>query len=117
MVGSNTLLATVPGTALTIPFAAATNNLQNGAPDGLAILDVASSTVIDALSYEGSITMATLMGVAQPQNLVEGTATGVMDDNANVVSLIRNPDGSDTDDASVDWSLTSTPTPGAANMP
>ena len=117
VVGSNTLLATVPGTAITIPFAAATNNLQNGAPDGLAILDVASSTVIDALSYEGSITMATLMGVAQPQNLVEGTATGVMDDNANVVSLIRNPDGSDTDDASVDWSLTSTPTPGAANMP
>ena len=117
VVGSNTLLATVPGTALTIPFAAATNNIQNGAPDGVAILDVPSSTVIDALSYEGSITTAMIMGVAQPQSLVEGTATSVEDDNTNMVSLIRDPNGQDTDDASMDWALSSLPTPGAINAP
>ena len=31
---------------------------QNGAPDGLAIVDTASGGLIDALSYEGAITSA-----------------------------------------------------------
>jgi len=117
VVGSSTLLATVPGTALTLTFGAATNNVQNGGPDGLAIIDTTTSTVLDALSYEGSITAAMINGFAQTTNLVEGTATSVMDDNANVASLIRDPNGQDTDDASMDWALTSTPTPGAVNQP
>ena len=39
-----------PG-ALSVLFPGATNQVQNGAPDGLALIDVASSTVVDALSY------------------------------------------------------------------
>jgi len=88
--------------------------LQNGAPDGLALLQ--GTTLLDALSYEGSITAATIAG--QTYNLVEGTVlpTAVEDSNTVAGSLIRNPDGKDTNDAAADWGFTTTITRGAANV-
>jgi hypothetical protein len=88
--------------------------LQNGAPDGLALLD--GTTLRDALSYEGGITAATIGG--QTYNLVEGTVlpTSVEDPNTVARSLIRNPNGRDTDDAASDWAFTTTITRGAANV-
>jgi large repetitive protein len=88
--------------------------LQNGAPDGLALLDGAS--LVDALSYEGGISAATIGG--QAYNLVEGTALPVAVEDSNTVagSLIRNPDGKDTNDAAADWAFTTTITRGAANV-
>jgi Lamin Tail Domain len=88
--------------------------LQNGAPDGLALLD--GTTLLDALSYEGAITAATIGG--QTYNLVEGTVlpTSVEDSNTVAGSLIRNPDGRDTNDAAADWAFTTTVTRGAANV-
>jgi hypothetical protein len=87
--------------------------LQNGAPDGLALLD--GTTLLDALSYEGAITAATIG--AQTHNLVEGTVlpAAVEDSNTVAGSLIRNPDGKDTNDAAADWAFTTTVTRGAAN--
>src|SRR6185312_8986966 len=79
-----------PG-ALTVLFPGATNQVQNGAPDGLALIDVATSTVIDALSYEGAITAAHLDGFAGPVTLVEGTPTAVADSNADEGSMDREP--------------------------
>ncbi|MEQ8564027.1 MAG: lamin tail domain-containing protein [Deltaproteobacteria bacterium] len=105
----------VPGGVTLIEFTGATNNIQNGAPDAVALIDTASNTLIDALSYEGSITAASINGFAAPVSLVEGTATAVADSNSVDGSLVRVPDGADTDDASVDWSLATTPSPGAAN--
>jgi hypothetical protein len=88
--------------------------LQNGAPDGLALLE--GATLLDALSYEGAITAATIGG--QNYNLVEGTVlpTSVEDSNAVAGSLIRNPNGRDTNDAAADWAFTTTITRGAANV-
>jgi hypothetical protein len=88
--------------------------LQNGAPDGLALLNGAA--LLDALSYEGAITSATIGG--QAYNLVEGTVlpATVADSNSVDGSLIRNPDGKDTDDAASDWAFTTTVTRGAANV-
>jgi hypothetical protein len=88
--------------------------LQNGAPDGLALLEGAS--LLDALSYEGAIAAATIGG--QTYNLVEGTVLpiAVEDSNAVAGSLIRNPDGKDTNDAAADWAFTTTITRGAANV-
>jgi hypothetical protein len=88
--------------------------LQNGAPDGIALLH--GTTLLDALSYEGAITAATIAG--QTYNLVEGTAlpTAIEDSNTVAGSLIRNPDGKDTNDASSDWAFTTTITRGAANV-
>ncbi|MGH3081906.1 MAG: hypothetical protein ACRDNH_12370 [Gaiellaceae bacterium] len=88
--------------------------LQNGAPDGLALLD--GTTLVDALSYEGGITAATVGG--QTYNLVEGTVlpTSFEDSNTVAGSLIRNPDGKDSNDAAADWAFTTTITRGAANV-
>ena len=86
---------------------------QNG-PDGVALVDTAAGTLLDALSYEGEIRAATIG--ASTFDLVEGTATTAADSNAEPGSLSRLPDGTDTDDAASDWAFTQTATPGAANV-
>ena len=89
---------------------------QNGAPDGLALLDTATDTLLDALSYEGAITTATIG--TKTFNLVEGTVLPVDVADSNTVdgSLARIPDGTDTGNAASDWAFTTTPTPGAPNV-
>jgi hypothetical protein len=98
-----------------IDFAMAQNNIQNGDPDGIALVDTGALTVIDALSYGGSITNAKIMGFKDPVNLVEGMPTAAKDPGAG--SLARIPNGRDTDNAITDWKLTMNITAGAANMP
>jgi cysteine-rich repeat protein len=91
--------------------------VQNGAPDGLAIIDVVSLTVIDALSYEGAITAATITGFPGTVSLVEGATTSVADDTATAtLALIRSPNGTDTNNAMADWAASTALTPGAANQ-
>ncbi len=89
---------------------------QNGAPDGLALVDTGSATLLDALSYEGAITTATIG--TNVFDLVEGTVlpADVADSNTVDGTLARIPDGTDTDNAAADWVFTTTPTPGAANV-
>jgi len=89
---------------------------QNGAPDGVALIDTTGKTLLDALSYEGSITSTTIDG--QTYSLVEGAPlpAAVADSNTVDGSLIRNPDGHDSNDAATDWAFTTTPTQGAANV-
>jgi hypothetical protein len=89
---------------------------QNGAPDGVALVDTATGALLDALSYEGEIRTATIDG--QTYDLVEGNALAadVADSNTVDGSLSRLPDGQDTNDADVDWAFTTTKTPGAANV-
>ena len=89
---------------------------QNGAPDGVALIDTASKALLDALSYEGEITAATIDG--QSYNLVEGTALAatIVDSNTVDGSLSRLPDKQDTNNAASDWAFTATKTPGAANV-
>ena len=89
---------------------------QNGAPDGVALVDTATHALLDALSYEGEITAAVIDG--QTYDLVEGTslAETVADSNTRDGSLSRIPDGEDHDDAAADWEFTTTNTPGAANV-
>jgi hypothetical protein len=108
---------TVMPPALKIDPGWTTNAIQNGAPDGLALIDTTGPVLIDAFSYEGAITMANLPGFASPVSLVEGTAlaASVADSNTAPGSLCRSPDGQDTDNASVDWKFCSTPTAGTAN--
>jgi hypothetical protein len=91
--------------------------VQNGAPDGIALVDTINATLIDALSYEGSMTAVTITGVAGTFNLVEGTATSAADATPFTNSMIRFPNGSDSNDASADWWLSALPSPGALNTP
>ena len=114
-----TFAATLPPATASVVISGTVNLIQNGAPDGVILIRVATAEVIDALSYEGELTMSTLMGVPGAFRLVEGAALAatVADSNDAVGSLCRTPNGSDTDQAVNDWAFTSTPTPGAANVP
>ena len=109
----------VPPSAKQLDPVWSVDQIQNGAPDGLAIVDPVTQTVLDALSYEGSITSATLTDFTAPVSLVAGTVlpASVADSNTAVRTLCRNPDGHDTNDAATDWSICTTPTPGTANVP
>jgi len=108
----------VPNGVLKIDFNGASNQIENGAPDGIAL--VRNTTLIDALSYEGPMTAVDsgIVGLGIV-NLVEGTVLPVeiQDSNDEVRSLVRLPNGFDSDDAATDWALSATPTPGAANVP
>jgi hypothetical protein len=90
-----------------------TDAIQNGAPDGIALIDNAAHTLIDALSYEGSMTMVDLPGFATASSLVEGTATPAADTGAG--ALCRSPNGQDTDNAMADWKLCASPSAGQPN--
>ncbi len=109
---------TVPPSAKKLDPVWSVDQIQNGAPDGLALVDPVTQTVLDALSYEGSITAATLPDFANPVSLVEGTVlpASVADWNTQLRSLCRNPDGQDTNDAATDWTLCTALTPGTANQ-
>ncbi len=89
---------------------------QNGAPDGVALIATSTGALLDAFSYEGEITAATIGG--QTYDLVEGAALAaeVADSNTVDGSLSRIPDQQDTNNASADWAFTQTKTPGAANV-
>jgi large repetitive protein len=108
----------VPAGALKIDLGALTDIIQNGAPDGVALVDTTANKLVDALSYEGGITAAVLPGVGTV-SLVEGTvlAASVADSNTAPGSLSRLPNGADSNNASVDWKLASAATPGVANVP
>jgi hypothetical protein len=119
VVGDAPVTSALPaGTAsITLP---GVDTIQNGAPDAVTILDTNHSSIIDSLSYEGSVLNAALPGFAGPVALDEGyphtDPVGPVDSNVFTAALVRFPDGADTDDERTDWVLSSTPTPGATNF-
>ena len=108
--------ATLTGTLAPGAYTVVAKDAQNGAPDGLALINTTSGDLLDAFSYEGAITAAVIG--SKTYSLVEGTVLPdtVVDSNTVNGSLIRSPDGKDTNNAASDWAFTSTPTQGAANV-
>lgn len=104
------------GTLAAGAYLVVSKDAQNGAPDGVALIDTASAALLDALSYEGPITAVVIDG--HSYSLVEGNPlpATVADSNTAEGTLIRTPDGHDSNDAATDWAFTTTPTPGAANV-
>ena len=94
-----------------------TDKIQNGAPDGIALIDSVTHTLIDALSYEGAMTMVDLPGFPAAVSLVEGTMLPIeiADSNTTDGSLCRSPNGQDTDNAAGDWKFCATASAGLAN--
>lgn len=77
-----------------------TNLIQNGNPDGIALYD--GSNLVDSVSYEGDMA-----------GITEGT--GAMSDTSNPFEgLSRYPNGADTNDNSLDFSIRCI-TPGETN--
>ena len=106
---------TVPNGVTKVDFGVQQDALQNGAPDGIALINNTTHVLIDALSYEGSMTMVDLPGFPAPVSLVEGTATTAADLTPFTSSICRTPNGQDTDNAMVDWGVCATLSPGAPN--
>jgi len=70
----------------------ATNFIQNGAPDGLALL--LGDVIVDSLSYEGDV-----------PGIVEGSGAGLSDSSSiDFIGLSRFPNGFDTNVNNVDFS-------------
>ncbi len=117
VIANSTVTVPPSGSRYTPPGWPTPNGIQNGAPDGILLLNTATGVMQDAICYEGSITAGIVTGLPGTYNLVEGTAlsASVADSNAINGSLSRIPSGTDTDNASADWTFSTTPTPGAAN--
>ena len=109
---------TVPNGVLKVNFAGTTDQIQNGSPDGLALVNTTTMKLIDALSYEGEITSTTITNVGTV-SLVEGMAisAAIVDSNAENASFSRLPNGYDGNNAATDWVLSKTLTPGLPNLP
>lgn len=93
------------------------DEIENGSPDGAAIIDDVTQTVLDAVSYEGSITSASIIGFDNTVSLVEGTPLdpAVADSDTAIMTLCRFPDGTDTNNAATDWTTCTQRTKAAAN--
>lgn len=110
---SNTLLS-VPAAAKKVTAAGSSNMIENG-PDAVILIDTGTSTVLDAVSYEGSITWTS---VVPSVPAFEGAAgTSIADSNSVNNSMCRNPNGADTNQNTSDFILCTAPTIGAANVP
>lgn len=114
----------IGGPMVSVPTAAkkldplwTSDQVQNGAPDGVALVDTVGPTLLDALSYEGPITAATLPGFTSTVSLVEGTLLDPAKADSNTVTetLCRKPNGVDTNNSATDWTLCATRTIGTAN--
>ena len=109
---------TVAAPALKVDPGWTTNAVQNGSPDGLALINTNGPVLLDALSYSNTtvgITSVNITGFPAPVSLVEGTLETAKDSNTAAGSLCRTPNGSDTDQANTDWKFCTAPTPGTAN--
>ncbi len=110
---------TVSGTATKLDPGWTQDEVQNGMPDGIALIDNMTHTLIDALSYEGSMIDVDLPGFpATPiTSLVEGAVlpSATADSNTADGSLCRSPNGQDTNQAAADWKFCGTKSPGLPN--
>ena len=95
--------------AISIPFAAGSNNVQNGNPDAIAL--VSATEVVDALVYEGSLEA----DLGAPYGSLNFGENSFGDSNSIQGSIARKVDGVDTGDDAADWMFTSIVTPGSAN--
>jgi len=95
VVGNTSVVNNIEG-AITIEMS---GSIQNGSPDGIRLVK-RDGTFIDGIAYEGAL---------------PGTGEGSPSaGEADIDSLQRVPDGTDTDDNATDFSL-ATPTPGSSN--
>lgn len=85
------------------------NGLQNGAPDGLALVDN-TDTVIQFLSYEGTIT-----ATSGPASGTTSVDIGVSESSSTVVGASLQLSGAGTTAADFAWEATTTNTYGAVN--
>lgn len=93
------------------------SGIQNGSPDGLALVNVTNNTVESFLSYEGSFTATGATGIAAALG-VTSTDVGVFEDGTQTgTSLAASGFGDDANDFNAgSFILATTATPGGINQ-
>jgi endonuclease I len=107
VIGSASVVSTLPPGTLSITFSQADNNVQNGGSngDGMKLIDSATTTVLDAMSYEAIMT-----------GITEGSDHAGEDLSSSDFSLSRMPNGTDSDQNGLDFIDNARLTPGADNQ-
>lgn len=116
VIGPPSVLTSLPANTASLPFpgGVTTDIIQNGAPDGLALVND-SEAIIDSLSYEGTTGWARTNGTVSLREDSRSTA-GLVDSTSVEGSISRLPNGVDTNTNATDFVVSSKPTPGAANV-
>ncbi|MEO6953292.1 MAG: amidohydrolase family protein [Polyangia bacterium] len=94
------------------------NKIQNGPKDAVLLVQTSTGALLDAISWGGKCTAATVSGVTGTIACSEGSAlptTAEDTDAMSTGSICRKVDGVDTDDNAADWTYCNS-TPGAANV-
>ncbi len=97
-------VSVAPG-AKTLSFASTGDNIENGDPDGLRIVDVGSGATIDGVGYGGFVAGVT-----------ETSSNEIDPPTAGDASIARCPDGFDSDDNDADFGAYKVVTPGSPNI-
>jgi len=95
-----------------LPLLPATDAIEDGLGDGVAVIDVVRLEVIDAVIYMGG--PSTPMGFPDPVDLAGGQLPIVCDMGRGDETIARIPNGVDHNDAAADFASRAS-TPGAAN--
>jgi lamin tail-like protein len=119
--GVLTLLVPVPDDALRMTFSSA-DTVQNGVADGVGLLHYATGTLVDSVVYEPIVaneittfTVATGVG-DRTFNFAEGNApTTAADISSDAGAIVRQPNGTDTNNNNADFRFVIPYTPGSAN--
>jgi len=106
-------LAAPAGCGLAIPFDA-DDVVQNGSNDAVVLLVKATNEVVDAIGYEGDTADMTYGGATVKTMETKGTTAA--DSNTEAGSIVRSPNGTDTQNNDADFKFTKTPTPCAENV-
>jgi hypothetical protein len=91
----------------------ATNIIQNGSPDAIALYSVPSLSYEDVISYEGDCPAPYVEGTGLP--LAQSDTVVVDSINGRYISVGRYPNGQDSNNNSLDF-VRACITPGAANL-
>ncbi|MCH2101165.1 MAG: endonuclease [Planctomycetes bacterium] len=105
VIGTRSVIDSLPPGTLSIPFGAADNNVQNGGSNGDGIKLMSGGKTLDSMSYEAII-----------GGITEGINHAGNDDSGTTQSLGREPNGTDTNQNADDFRLSQIVTPGALNQ-
>ena len=86
----------------TVSVSYPSNGIQNGAPDGIALINTSTNTLVQFLCYEG-----TFVGVGGLANGVSCTDIGVLQDGTNAAGTSLQLQGSGTTYGDFTWNATS----------
>jgi len=94
-----------------VSFSYPSNGIQNGSPDGMALINNTTNAVLYFLSYEG-----TFVAVGGQANGMSSTDIGVTENGNEAVGMSLRLTGTGSTYSSFSWQAVSTETPGAINQ-